>query len=335
MKKLTTASTRSNHKPLTPVTPNQVGELLTEEAIQKYLSAATADSTRRAYRSAIRQFEKWGGRLPTDSSGLVRYILKRAEHLNPRTLDLHLTAIGQWHQYQGMFNPVTDALVQKTMRGVRRTHGKPKQKSKALSLQHIAALTRYLREQPATKKNARDLALILVGFFGAFRRSELVAIQVEDLIWEEEGLIVRLPKSKTDQSGQGMMRALPYGSPGACPAKALRSWLEAGGIDSGPVFRAVNRWGSIQERQLNPTAINDLLKKLGLACGFEFVDELSSHSFRRGLSTSAAREKVGFELIKKQGGWKSDATVWEYIEEGQQFSENASAILMKKMAELL
>ncbi|WP_444922162.1 site-specific integrase [Microbulbifer sp. CnH-101-G] len=311
------------------------GELLTDEDIQKYLSAATSDNTRRAYRSAIRQFEKWGGRLPTDGSTLVRYILGRAEELNPRTLDLHLTAIGQWHQYQGMLNPITDPLVQKTMRGVRRTHGKPKQKSKALGLQHIATMTRHLRNQPSSRKSARDLALILVGFFGAFRRSELVAIQVENLIWEDEGVIVRLPKSKTDQSGEGMMRALPFGTPKACPVTALQTWLKVANIERGPVFRAVNRWDTVQDRQLNPAAVNDLLKNLGAACDFDFVGELSSHSFRRGLSTSAAREKVGFELIKKQGGWKSDATVWEYIEEGQQFTENASAILMKKMAELL
>jgi len=322
-------------KPTLPGTSERTGTLLSEEDIQKYLHAATSDSTRKAYRSAIRQFEKWGGRLPTDSHSLVGYLLSRADKLNPRTLDLHLTAIGQWHLYQGISNPVSDPLVQKSMRGIRRTHGKPKQKAKALSLQHLATLARYLRTQPHSKKKARDLALILVGFFGAFRRSELVAIQVEDLNWEEEGLIVRLPKSKTDQTGEGLMRALPFGNPEACPARALRSWLEISGISEGPVFRAINRWDTVQTRQLNPAAINDLLKRLGAACGFEFVGELSSHSFRRGLSTSAAREKVGFELIKKQGGWKSDATVWEYIEEGQQFTENASAILMKRMAELL
>ncbi|WP_445361898.1 tyrosine-type recombinase/integrase [Microbulbifer sp. EKSA005] len=335
MRKQPLASTKVQpHSPLSS-TSSGAGALLTEDDIQKYLRAATSDSTRKAYRSAIRQFEKWGGRLPTDSHSLVSYLLSRAEQLNPRTLDLHLTAISQWHLYQGIPNPVTEPLVQKTMHGIRRTHGKPKQKAKALSLEHIATLTRQLRSQPDSKKKARDLALVLVGFFGAFRRSELVAIQVEDLIWEEEGLIIRLPKSKTDQSGQGMMRALPYGTPGICPARALKSWLDVSGTRAGPVFRSVNRWDTVQNRQLNPTAINDLLKNLGEVCGFDFVAELSSHSFRRGLSTSAAREKVGFELIKKQGGWKSDATVWEYIEEGQQFTDNASAILMKKMSELL
>jgi integrase len=82
-------------------------------------------------------------------------------------------------------------------------------------------------------------------------------------------------------------------------------------------------------------AINSWLKSLALACKFDFTPELSSHSFRRGLSTSAAREKIAFELIKKQGGWKSDATVWGYIDEGQEFTNNVSHQLMDKMAQLI
>lgn len=177
--------------------------------------------------------------------------------------------------------------------------------------------------------------MVLTGFFGALRRSELVALQVNDLVWEPEGLLIRLPRSKTDQQGMGLMRALPYGKAACCPATAVKTWLDAAGITSGPVFRPTNRWDHIQEKALAPGAVNALLKTLGQACEFDFVPELSSHSFRRGLSTSAARERVDFELIKKQGGWKSDATVWEYIEEGQQLSNNASIILMEKMATLM
>ena len=93
------------------------------ESLRHYLQAATSDNTRKAYRSAIRQFEKWGGRLPSDRDTVVRYLLARAESLNPRTLDLHLTAISQWHHYQGLIDPVCDPLVRKTMEGVRRTQG--------------------------------------------------------------------------------------------------------------------------------------------------------------------------------------------------------------------
>jgi integrase len=305
------------------------------EVLRHYLQAATSDNTRKAYRSAIRQFEKWGGRLPTDRDTVVRYLLARADSLNSRTLDLHLTAIGQWHHYQGIVDPVKDPLVRKTMEGIRRTHGQPKRKAKALRLEHIAQMVNHLRHLPDSKKKQRDIAVLLTGFFGAFRRSELVAIQVSDLVWEPEGLIIRLPRSKTDQQATGLARALPFGASSCCPAKAVKMWLERADIASGPLFRPVNRWDQVQEKPLNPGAINDLLKALGDACQFDFVPDLSSHSFRRGLSTSAARERVDFELIKKQGGWKNDATVWEYIEEGQQLSNNASLVLMEKLDVLM
>lgn len=309
--------------------------LAESRSLRHYLQAATADNTRKAYRSAIRQFEKWGGRLPTDRGTLMHYLLSKADVLNSRTLDLHLTAIGQWHHYQGLVNPVRDPLVCKTMEGIRRTHGQPKCKAKALRLKHIAQMVNHLRQQSETQKRYRDIALILTGFFGAFRRSELVAIQVQDLVWEPEGLIIRLPRSKTDQQLQGLTRALPFGAKGYCPATAIKEWMEMANINNGPLFRPVNRWDKVQIRSMNPAAINDLLKNLGKACQFHFLPELSSHSFRRGLSTSAARERIDFELIKKQGGWKSDATVWEYIEEGQQFSDNAALALMEKMTQFI
>jgi integrase len=227
------------------------------ESLRQYLQAATSDNTRKAYRSAIRQFEKWGGRLPSDRETVVRYLLARAESLNPRTLDLHLTAISQWHHYQGLIDPVSDPLVRKTMEGVRRTHGQPKRKAKALRLEHIAQMVNHLRQLPDTKKKLRDIALVLTGFFGAFRRSELVAIQIGDLVWEPEGLLIKLPRSKTDQQATGLVRALPFGAPGCCPATAMRNWIESVEINEGPIFRPINRWDKVQPKALNSGAINE------------------------------------------------------------------------------
>lgn len=303
--------------------------------IQHYISAATSDNTRKAYRSAIRQFEKWGGRLPSHRDQIAHYLLNKATTHNPRTLDLHLTAISQWHYQQNLKDPTRDSLIRKTMEGIRRQHGRPKQKAKALRIEHITTMTHYLQQQPQDHRTKRDLALILIGFFAALRRSELVSIQVSDLSWEEEGLIIRLPKSKTDQYGKGLTRAIPFSQQSFCPSSALKDWLNSSGIITGPVFRPINRWGQIQTQQLNPAAVNELLKQLGKKCNFAFAPQLSSHSLRRGLSTSAAREGVAFEHIKKQGGWKSDQTVWEYIDESNQFSENASAPLIEKINKLL
>lgn len=302
---------------------------------RQYLRAATADNTRTTYRSAVRQFERWGGRLPTDREALIRYLLAHAETRNPRTLDLHLTALSQWHRYQGFADPTQDPTVRKTLNGIRRLHGKPKQKAMALRLEHLARMLRWLHQQPDSLKQRRDRALLQVGFFGAFRRSELVAIQVEDLVWEPEGLILRLPRSKTDQHGEGRDRVVPYGDGTICAVRALEAWLDAAAITAGPVFRPINRWGTVQNRALRPAAINDVLKGLGEACGFDFAAQLSSHSFRRGLSTSAARENLEFELIKKQGGWKHDAVVREYIDEGRRFADNVATALLTELDQLV
>jgi len=301
---------------------------------QRYLQAATSENTRKTYRSAVRHFERWGGFLPTDKETIIRYLLEHADSLNPRTLDVRLTALSQWHQYQGFNDPCQIPAVRKILKGIRYTHGKPKQKAKALRLEHLAVMLNWLRSQPDSNKKLRDLALLQIGFFGAFRRSELVGLEVKDLAWESEGLIIQLSHSKTDQEGDGIARAIPKGNGTVCPVTALKNWLDGSGINSGPVFQSMNRWDQIKGKALNPGAINDLLKSLANRCEFDFAAELSSHSFRRGLSTSAAREDVDFNVIKKQGGWKSDTTVWEYIDEGRLFKNNAALTLLNKIETL-
>lgn len=317
-----------------PVEGN-VQSVLSERATsQHYLQAATSENTRRTYRSAIRQFERWGGRLPTEREALIRYLLAAAEQRNPRTLDIHITAISQWHQYQGFQDPTKDPNVRKVLEGIRCIHGKPKLKAKALSLQHIATMVEYLEAEPDNLKSCRDKALLLIAFFGAFRRSELVGIQVEDIAWEDEGILIQLRRSKTDQQGQGMVRAIAASGDLYCPVAALKNWLEMAGIVTGPLFRPINRWHQLENRPLRPAAINDFIKQLAESSGFNFAPELSSHSFRRGMSTAAARANVPFELIKKQGGWKSDTTVRGYIEEGRLLSDNASSSLLAELGSL-
>lgn len=229
------------------------------------------DFSDKTYRSAIRQFERWGGKLPAGRDTVIRYLLEHAESRNVRTLDLHLTALSQWHRFQGFPDPAQDPTVRKTLNDMRRIHGKPKKKAKVLRLEHIALVLRWLRAQPDSLKKTRDIALVQVGFFGAFRRSELVAIQVEDLTWDHDGLIIRLPRSKTDQQGEGLERVVPCGTGQICAVRALKTWLSEADIGSGPIFRPISRWEELQDRALRPAAVNDLLKSLGEACGFEEV----------------------------------------------------------------
>ena len=302
---------------------------------QQYLQAATSDNTRKTYRSAICHFERWGGQLPTGNETLIRYLVDHAEGLNTRTLEVRLTALSQWHRFQGFNDPAQDPAVRKTLKGISRTQGKPKKKAQALRLQDMVAMLAHLNKQPPSIKRTRDKALLLIAYFGGFRRSELVMIEVGHLSWEPEGLIIELPKSKTDQEGEGILRAIPYGNKTICPVASLKEWLAEADITEGPVFKPINRWGHIKPKSMSPGSINDLLKSIGKACGFDFVSDLSSHSFRRGLATSSAREDIDFETIKKQGGWKSDSTVWGYIDEGRLFTDNSTHSLINRITALI
>lgn len=310
------------------------GTLATPEQLaqqhQRFLAAATADNTRRTYRSAIRHFQAWGGALPADEMTVVRYLLTFAGALNPRTLSLRLAALSQWHRYQGFPDSAATPTVRKTLRGIERVHGRPCQKARALPFEDLERIIAHLAG--STELAAlRDNALLQVGYFGAFRRRELVGLTAAELCWEREGLRIMLPRSKTDQIGQGLAKAIPYGEGSVCcPASAVRRWLTAAAIDRGPLFRRISRWGVVGETALNAGSVNAILTARAVQAGLPHVSELSSHSLRRGLATSAHRAGAGFRDIKRQGGWRHDATVQGYIEEADAFEENAAGSLLRR-----
>ncbi len=296
----------------------------TDEA--RYLRLGTADNTRRSYRSAIRHFERWGGLLPADEETICRYLTAHADSLNPRTLELRLSALRAWHRLQSFADPTSSARVQKLMTGIKRAHGRPRRQARVLTPAQLREIALRLQAQDSLKA-ARDLALLLVGIAGAFRRSELVGLELEQIRWQAEGAVISLPRSKTDQTGSGQQKAIPYGTPPLCPLQALKRWLALAGIDSGPVFRRITRWGRVVDTALTPASVNLILKAVAADCGFEFAGELSGHSLRRTLATSAYYAGASFTAIKRQGGWRHDGTVWQYVEEAKQFTDNAAASL--------
>jgi integrase len=295
---------------------------------QAFLAAATSDNTRRTYRSAIRHFQGWGGALPADESTVIRYLMAYADSLNARTLALRLTALSQWHVYQGFADPASTPTVRKTLAGIARLHGKPKRKARALPLEDLELIVARLAAL-GTNKALRDSALLQLGFFGAFRRSELVGLRLEDIRLEPQGLVITLPRSKTDQLGEGIVKAIPFGDGVCCPATALRAWLGVAGIASGPLLRTVNQWGHVGGKGLHASSINTILEGCARLAGLDYVPELSSHSLRRGMATSAHRAGADFQAIKRQGGWRHDGTVHGYIEEAGRFEENAAGSLLK------
>jgi integrase len=171
----------------------------------------------------------------------------------------------------------------------------------------------------------RDSALVLVGFAGGFRRSELAGIHICDLKFSADGVVVTVRKSKTDQEGAGREVGLPFGaSPETCPVRALRQWLDRARIQEGPVFRSVGRYGHVSRRGLHKDSIGKLLKRAAARAGMN-IDPLGGHSLRAGCVTQAAMNGVREFVIMRQTGHKAVATLRRYIRSGEIFRENAAA----------
>ena len=163
----------------------------------------------------------------------------------------------------------------------------------------------------------------VLDFSGRFGGRELLAIQRADLSWHDQGLTILLPKSKTDQTGVGASVAIPALDNSVCPIAALKHWLSLAEIESGLIFPGISRWGKIRSSAMTLSTLNLMIKSHAQRCQFEQAACYSSHSLRRGLATSASAAGASFKSIMRQGRWRHEGTVLEYIEEGQQFEDNA------------
>lgn len=281
--------------------------------VDLYKAAAQAPATTRSYESSLNHFLRNGGRVPATPSRLMRYLAAFAGHLAVATLAQRLVAIHRAHVDLGYPSPVDHPDVRKTFRGIRRTHGTAQRKAQALRCEDVVDLLKVMRQQ-SPMRAARDQALLLTGFAGAFRRSELVSIRVEDLTVYAEGLEVVLRRSKTDQERCGRTVFLPRGKAGKCPVRALLSWLKLAGISTGYVFRPINRHDQIADARLSPQSVSLILKRaVSRWRGDEAARHVSGHSLRAGFVTSAAERGVPTYQIREVTGHRSDLTLAMYI----------------------
>ncbi len=264
--------------------------------------------------------------MPAESQTVALYLTARAATLKTSSLARRLTTINRAHQAAGHPSPATmqNAVVSEVWKGIRRTKGTAQQGKKPFLTPDLRAMLAAL---PPDLRGLRDRALLLAGFAGGFRRSELAALRVQDLEATPDGLIVRLRRSKTDPEGQGRPVALPYGSdPRTCPVRAVRAWLEQAAITAGPLFRAIGRRGAVSQQPLHPDSVAYLVKRAAERAGLEALD-YAGHSLRAGLATQAAMNGASELAIMKQTGHRSLATVRKYIREGTLFRDNAAAKL--------
>jgi integrase len=292
-----------------------------------YLQAATSQNTRRAYQADIRHFRHYGGLLPTTPDLLLRYLHAQAQQLNPRTLKRRLVAIRHWHACQGFPDPTGHPLVRKTLTGILHVHGKPPEKAPPLSIEQLMLIDHYLKSSN-TLIDWRNNALLHIGFFGAFRRSELTAIQWEHVQFMPQGIEILIPRSKTDQEGTGQICAIPYGNSTLCPVTTLYRWHELSNTTTGAIFRHVTQGNVITARGISPQAVNTIIKQVAQACQLPQAERYSGHSLRRGFATTATQKGASFSAIMRQGRWRHEGTVHGYIEEGQRFDANAAGSIL-------
>ncbi|MEK6731899.1 MAG: site-specific integrase [Pseudomonadota bacterium] len=257
---------------------------------------------------------------------MAAYLQACAKTYNPRTLRRRVTALRQWHRLRHKPDPTTDPLVIKTLRGISRLHGQPKKQATALKLQDLDKIVVWLKTQEGLI-HIRNRALLLVGFFGAFRRSELVNLTWEQVSFERDGMIILLPRSKTDPTGEGAKCVIPFGNDTRCPVRALIEWRKASNQWSGSIFRRISKTGTLNKKSITPRHWSKVVQGLAKSVGLPEPERFSSHSLRRGFATEASRLGASMPAIQRHGRWRSTKTVLEYIEAGRQFADSAVNVL--------
>ena len=318
---------KKKKNPAVTALAEHTAQSLAQVPVQQYIMAATSDHTRRAYQSDVRQFIAWGGQLPCHTENIVAYLHAQANKVNPRTLQRYIVSLRQWHVTQGFADPTHHPLIKKTLTGIARTHGKPKVKAPAFTLDAIQRINQMLL-QGALCRDVRDRALLLVGFFGAFRRSELVAINIDDITFFDEGVEIMVPRSKTDQTGEGRTCAIPKETGSLCPVTALQQWLAYLG-ETGPVFRRITKTDDVLETGFTGQQVSLIVKRLAKMAALANAEAYSGHSLRSGFATQARRQGADLVSIMRQGRWQSERTVMGYIEAGDAFAENAAGVILK------
>ena len=285
----------------------------TIEATARYLAASQSQATKRAYAQDIRMFRAAGGCMPCDPATVMKYLAQHAEKLSVATLERRLIAIHQLHVENGFESPAKDVQVKKLMQGIRRVQGTKQRRVQALAKDDLLAALVMAERQIHAVKVARDRALLLVGFAGAFRRSELVAIRVEHITRLSSGIEIELPRSKTDQLGESRQVFIPAANiERRCPVLAIEKWLAVAKITEGFVFRSVSRHGNVGANGLTPHAVA-LIVKSSVSNSGGNAKLVSGHSLRAGYVTAAAEAGLQPYQIVGTTGHKSLTTLAKYI----------------------
>ena len=313
-----------------------------QAATAAHLEASRAENTRRAYAADVGSFELWCARfgldpLPAPPETVALYLTACAEAgAAVATVRRRAVAISKAHQAAGHASPTTSELVRRTLSGIARQRGTRQRRVAPVRLEMLKALLEATPEEDLLA--IRDRALLLLGFAGGFRRSELAGLDVEDLTFVEEGVDVLIRRSKTDQEGEGRVVAIPRGrNRETCPVIALRRWLDIGNITAGALFRRMRAngrpgtrrrdpLGQPGEERITPQLVARVIQGAARRAGLD-PTEFAGHSLRAGFATEAAARGASERAIQRQTGHRSLEILRRYIREGDRYLDNASSLL--------
>jgi site-specific recombinase XerD len=296
------------------------------EAAAGFATEQHARATRKAYRADFALFEAWCAArelvaLPALPGTVATFLATQAQDgVKPSTLSRRLAAIRFVHAAANQESPTAHEAVRATLAGIRRMCGVATDRKAPITAERLLQMVALV---PDTLPGARDRALLLLGFAGAFRRSELAALEVPDIEFLPEGMRVTIRRSKTDQEGKGQAVAIVPGAC-ACPVEAVRQWLDRANVTAGAVFRPIAKGGRVSDVALTPHSVGLIVKTYARRAGFNVAD-FGAHSLRAGFLTSAAMRGASIFKMMDVSRHKSMDTLRGYVRDADAFKNHAGS----------
>ena len=316
------------------INSNDMNELVTDlkslhEETLNNLKSSKANNTLRAYKSDFKDFGTFCARhglnsLPSEPKIVSLYLTNLSKNSKMSTLKRRLVSISMVHRLKGHYLDTKHPIIIENLMGIKRVKGSIQKGKKPILINHLKSIINAIDQQEINEiKKSRDKTIVLVGFGGGFRRSELISIDHEDLEFVPEGVKITLRRSKTDQFGEGMVKGLPYFSNELyCPVINLKKWLALSKIKSGPIFRRFSKGTVLTNNRLTDQSVVLFIKDYLNLAGIENKN-YSGHSLRSGFATVAAESGADERSIMAMTGHKTTQMVRRYIREANIFKNNA------------
>jgi len=294
------------------------------------LKSSKANNTVRAYKSDFTDFGLFCAKngfksLPSEPNIVSLYLTYLStKEVKMSTLKRRLVSIGVIHKLKGHYLDTKHPSIIENILGIKRRKGSVQKGKKPLLIKSLKLIIKVIDEQKKEEiKKLRDRTIILIGFSGGFRRNEIVSLNYEDLDFVPEGLKINLRRSKTDQFGEGSVKALPYfDNSEFCPVISLKRWIKVSNISSGPLFRRFTKGSKLSDNRLTDQTVALLIKEYLRLTGLDSKN-YSGHSLRSGFATSAAESGAEERSIMAMTGHKSTEMVRRYIKDANLFKNNA------------